>query len=319
MPNFGDEEQRLAFPINAEVTGPATPPLRGFPPIPDFNATNSFTSQPGVYYNPPGYIILEPAVHVKNRQGNANLSEFTWLPPNTTETLKIETLESDLQAKAKWFYAAYMGDGNLKAKFDKIKAAYSRTSSYDQGFRAQAHAKAGIAQTAKYEANVYANLLFVGLERDSNTITDDLLRGKTFEKKFSLKEVKDHIGFRGSNYLIEGDFLRGNDKNGNHNQPSFYYDIVNLPVGTEVSFSAKMRTERSLQRVGLVVVWELPINQNNGTEPFNYNDNWLIQSTTYTKKEHDTAIRVEVYWHDHEEIDTILDLNECVVSVKKVF
>ncbi|MBA9029429.1 hypothetical protein [Peribacillus huizhouensis] len=70
------------------------------------------------------------------------------------------------------------------------------------------------------------------------------------------------------------------------------------------------------------MIWEVfpdQNNKNNKTSPFSFNENWQTQSTTYTKKEDNTYIRVEVFWHDNEEVDTILDLNECIITVKKEF
>lgn len=241
------------------------------------------------------------------------------MPPETTETLKLETLQDDLKGKVKWFYAQYMGNGDLKAKFDRIKTSYTRNSHYDQGFQASAYAEAGIGRTAKYEADVYAKLLYVGLEEDSSIIADELVSGTTLKSHFALADVKDHIGFRGTSYVLEGDIIKGNDKDRNHNQPSFYYDFRGLPKGTEIKFSPKMRTESPFQRVGLVVIWELQLRQRNESETFNFNENAQTQSVTYTKQDEDSVIRLEVYWHDNEEVNTILELNESMIYLKKSF
>lgn len=317
MPNFGDERRELAFQLSADVTGPRTPPLNRFG-IPDLNATNDKTSS-GEYYNPPGYIIIGTEIEEKNKQGTVSIDDTKWFPTNTRETLKTETVESDLKARAKWFYAQYTGEGDLKAKFDKMRTAYERTSSYDQGLKIIAHVVAGIAATSKYEADVYAKLMYVGLEQDHSSIVDELLRGKTFERTINLKDVKNDISFRGSNYFLEDDKIQGNDKDKKYENPSFHYDISELPKGTEITFNAKMCTEKPYQRTGELVIWELYNNGKNGTPPFIFNENWQSQSISYTKQEDDTLIRVESYWHDNEDVNTILNLDECSIKVKKSF
>lgn len=135
--------------------------------------------------------------------------------------------------------------------------------------------------------------------------------------KISMTDIKTQFRCKNSKLLpIPSGFVQpndklviGNDKNGSYSNPSFFWDFDNIAAGMQVTFQASIKSESETNRTSEVVIWELGenVHTNASTGPFPISTSWSNSSISYKKVEDLSIVRAEVYWHDQEEVNIMVD------------
>ncbi|MNW48091.1 hypothetical protein D3C74_254400 [compost metagenome] len=132
-----------------------------------------------------------------------------------------------------------------------------------------------------------------------------------------FRDVENLLQYRCKNHSLEsGVIVQGNDRDGQYSNPSIHYDLMNLPENTTIHFYSKTRADKEINRIGEIVIWELGSeNVPVSSGQFKVSIDWNVNKVVAIKKEPNSNIRCEIYWHDNEEVNTIVDVQETRIEI----
>ena len=154
--------------------------------------------------------------------------------------------------------------------------------------------------------NLYANY--------GNNCLKTIQRITGMKMKLSVNRPTD---YRCKNHKFQSNnWVLGNDKNGDYSNPSVLWDFDNIAAGMQVTFQASIRSEGDINRLSEIVIWELGENVHTNTSSGTIQSStvWSSPKIAYKKVEELSVIRAEVYWHDQEETNQIIDCNVSYVQ-----
>ncbi|MGZ0131879.1 hypothetical protein ACXKZH_07145 [Priestia megaterium] len=273
------------------------------------------------FYEPnSGEIITNFRIHEITRINPQGTSINVDYEPAGREYLTIESVDTKLNAEAQGLITEVFAQGEFKSKYDNVKTILQRAQTYNKRLKGVAEAEASSGENARIKADVYATVERVGTPDDLDSTAADLLRGTTVTKTVHFKDVKDNLGFRCVNHVVEGNTLKANDNKNSDRDPSVYYDLT-VPKDTEVTFTVSVKTEAATDRSVKVGVWELSgdtkINQ--FSEKQNIDQDWKTFNASYKTTMDKSVLRAEIYWYENDATNTIIDLENTSVVYKKSF
>ncbi|MGG3452566.1 hypothetical protein GNP92_13220 [Paenibacillus timonensis] len=166
--------------------------------------------------------------------------------------------------------------------------------------------------------NHYNNTVVPALERH-NQIIDCVKLWRSIPANTSIvfRDVENSLQYRCKNHSLEsGVIVQGNDRDGQYSNPSIHYDLMNLPENTTIHFYSKTRADKEINRIGEIVIWELGSeNVPVSSGQFKVSIDWNVNKVVAIKKEPNSNIRCEIYWHDNEEVNTIVDVQETRIEI----
>ncbi|PIH61101.1 hypothetical protein [Paenibacillus sp. LK1] len=149
------------------------------------------------------------------------------------------------------------------------------------------------------------------------------LSGISIEKGFSYETEQNTLGYRCNEHYVrpEDQVIMAHEPSGGHQNPSVFYDTTShFPAGTEINFKARVASEDpKIPRNFNLAIWQMLDTAKlcAETQQIEVTD-WQEIELTYVIQEKG-PFRLEVYWHDNEYTNVLIDMKETLVMFRKTF
>lgn len=304
MPEFGDEKRILALKLSADASA---------------SFQTVFRSISDDYTVEEGYIIKEVIPIVTNEKGPSTLTpiEFSNYPHNLE--FDYGHFEGEFDFFVGWLKDEYLLNEKIKRIYHALKFANEHTK-WARTFWTKVGCRAEPFSTAKKEVEFYVDVIYVGnLLENFFYKVKSLVSGITVHKIVPFNQFVDYINFsRVKNHSINGDTIIANNISGELSNPSIFFDCPEVPYETIAKFNAYVGTAGKYKTFECVI-WKL-IYQHE-PQPISGGrmsiDNW-----DYISCETDDTgfpLRFEIYWHDHLDEDTLIDLSKTYITLTKTW
>lgn len=284
----------------------------------------------------PGELLVDIEYIKHDKKGDAGPGSVTHTP-EIMEIVDINRVRQIVKAKAEGMVLEAYAKGKLDAELDRLESTIKQQTvkpfrRFTQEVTAKGHPMGAANNYSYIDLEVIGYILDIGAPGDEEKVANQVLQLVTSTPiPNNVRLDPNRWGFRASHHRIEhfnrllSDYrsvfhripdynVRANDKGASQRQPSMYYDIFEIPVGSVVTFRPTVRSETHVPgRILEIVIWEIPAHINSSTGKVPIGTDWKTFEVKH-KKLHDGAIRVEVYWHDNIESDIILNGNATSVT-----